>query len=130
MVGFGAATLDECALHVHATVVSRPAPDRAIIDAGSKTLSSDLLPPDLTQQGLATGHGLVLEYPDAVIERLNEEHGMVDLSACERRPEIGERVRIVPNHVCVVTNLHDEVVLARDGVVQEIVPVAARGRTR
>ena len=130
MAGLGAASLDDCALHVHATVVSRPAPDRAIIDAGSKTLSSDLLPPDLIQRGLGSGYGLVLEYPGAVIERVNEEHGMLDLSACARRPEIGERVRIVPNHVCVVTNLHDEVVLARDGVVSEIVPVAARGRTR
>ncbi len=130
MVGFGAATLDDCALQVHATVVSRPAPDRAIIDAGSKTLSSDLLPPDLIQRGLGSGYGLILEYPDAVIERVNEEHGMVDLSACERQPEIGDRVRIVPNHVCVVTNLHDQVVLARDGVAQEIISVAARGRTR
>jgi len=125
IIGFGAATLDECALHVHATVVSRPTPDRAIVDAGSKTLSSDLLPP-----GLGTGYGLLLEYPDAAIERVNEEHGMVDLSACERRPEIGERVRIVPNHVCVVTNLHDEIVLSRGGVAREIVSVAARGRTR
>lgn len=125
MVGFGGATLEECALHVHATIVSRPTATRAIIDAGSKTLSSDPLPP-----GLGTGYGLLLEYPDAVIERVNEEHGMLDLSACARRPEIGERVRIVPNHVCVVTNLHDEIVLARDGVVDAIVPVAARGRTR
>lgn len=130
MVGLGAAALDDCALHVHATVVSRPTPDRAIIDSGSKTLSSDLLPPDLVQRGFGAGYGLILEYPDAVIERVNEEHGMVDLSAGERRPEIGERIRIVPNHVCVVTNLHDEVVLARDGVAREIVSVSARGRTR
>lgn len=125
MVGCGAATLGECALHVHATVVSRPTPDRAIIDSGSKTLSSDLLPP-----GLGTGYGLILDYPDAVIERVNEEHGMVDLSACGLRPAIGERVRVVPNHVCVVTNLHDEVVLARRGAGCEIVSVSARGRTR
>lgn len=130
MVGFGAATLDECALQVHATVVSRPAPERAILDAGSKTLSSDLLPPDLIQRGLGTGYGMILEYPGAVIERVNEEHGMVDLSACEHRPRIGERVRIVPNHVCVVTNLHDHVVLAQRGVAREIISVAARGRTR
>jgi len=125
MVGFGGASLDECALHVHATVVSRPTATRGIIDAGSKTLSSDQLPP-----GLGVGYGLLLEYPDAIIERVNEEHGMLDLSACARRPEIGERVRIVPNHVCVVTNLHDEIVLARGGVVDAIVSVAARGRTR
>jgi D-serine deaminase-like pyridoxal phosphate-dependent protein len=73
---------------------------------------------------------LILEYPDAVIERLNEEHGMLDLSHCDRKPEIGERVRIVPNHVCVVSNLHDEVVMSRAGGVVDSWRVAARGKTR
>ncbi|MFX8778251.1 DSD1 family PLP-dependent enzyme, partial [Acinetobacter baumannii] len=62
--------------------------------------------------------------------RLNEEHGIVDLSRSARKPEIGERLRIVPNHVCVVTNLHDEVVVARGEVVEGIWPVPARGKTR
>jgi D-serine deaminase-like pyridoxal phosphate-dependent protein len=123
-VGAGAATLDECALHLHATVVSRPAPDRAIIDAGTKSLSSDLVAPDV-----GAGYGLVIDYPDAVIERLNEEHGVIDLSGCARKPALGERLRIVPNHVCVVSNLHDAVVAARDGEVVENWVVAARGRT-
>ena len=124
-VGVGAASLDECALHLHATVVSRPTETRAIIDAGSKSLSSDRVAPEVGE-----GYGLILEYPDAIIERLNEEHGILDLSRSARKPAIGERVRIVPNHVCVVTNLHDEVVLARGGLVVETLPVAARGRTR
>ena len=124
-VALGAATAEECALHVWATVVSRPTPERAVIDAGSKTLSSDLLP-----SGLGTGYGTLPDYPDAAIERLNEEHGMLDLSACARRPELGELVRILPNHVCVVSNLHDSVVLARNGAVVDEVAVAARGRTR
>lgn len=124
-VAQGAATADECALHVWATVVSRPTPERAVIDAGSKTLSSDLLP-----AGLGTGYGTLPDYPRAAIERLNEEHGMLDLSACDRRPELGERICILPNHVCVVSNLHDSVVLARAGAVVDEVPVAARGRTR
>ena len=124
-VAAGAATLEDCALHVHATVVSRPTENRAIIDAGSKTLSSDLVKPELGK-----GYGLMLEYPNAVIERLNEEHGMVDLSLCQTKPELGERVRIVPNHVCVVTNLHDEVVVQRQGIVEGFWNVPARGKTR
>jgi len=124
-VAAGAASLDECALHLHATVVSRPAEDRAVIDAGTKSLTSDLIAPSA-----GSGYGLILGYPDAVIERLSEEHGMIDLSRCDRKPGLGERVRIVPNHVCVVSNLHDEVVLSRAGRVVDTWRVAARGKTR
>ncbi|HEV2675221.1 MAG TPA: alanine racemase [Aliidongia sp.] len=124
-VGAGVAALDDCALHLHATVVSRPTENRAIIDAGSKSLSSDRVAPSVGE-----GYGLILEYPDAIIERLNEEHGILDLTHSARKPAIGERVRIVPNHVCVVTNLHDEVVTSRNGLVEATLPVAARGRTR
>jgi D-serine deaminase-like pyridoxal phosphate-dependent protein len=124
-VAAGAATLDECALHVHATVVSTPEPGRAVIDAGSKTLSSDRISPEYGE-----GYGLVLEYPEAIITNLSEEHGVLDVSACQNQPKIGERVRIVPNHVCVVTNLHDEIIFQRDGVVQGVYPVWARGKTR
>lgn len=125
IVGSGAASLDDCALHVHATVVSRPTETRAVIDAGSKTLSSDLVKPEYGK-----GYGHVLEYPAAVIYKLNEEHGIIDLSACQTTPQIGEVVRIVPNHVCVVTNLHDDVVMHRGGVVEGIWPVWARGKTK
>lgn len=125
LVEVGAATLDDCALHVHATVVSRPTEDRAILDCGSKTLSSDLIP-----RGVSAGYGLLLDYPDALIDRLSEEHGMVDLSRSAKKPALGERVRVLPNHVCVVTNLHDEVVASRGGMVEGIWPVVARGLTR
>lgn len=117
------ATLDECALHVHVTVVSLPEPDRGVIDAGSKVLTYDPLPPRYGQ-----GHGHVLEYPEAVITSLSEEHAVVDFSACAERPRIGERLRVVPNHVCPVSNLVDEVVLHRSGVVEATVEVAARGK--
>lgn len=115
----GACALEDCALTIAATVVSRPTPDRAIIDAGSKTLSSDLL-------GL-NGFGLLRDYPDAVIAGLSEEHGHIDLTACARRPELGEVVTIVPNHACVVTNLFDEVQLHRSGRLTGRVRVDARG---
>ena len=123
-VAAGAAELDDCALHVVATVVSRPTDDRAVIDAGSKTLSSDLVAPEAGH-----GFGLLLDYPDAVITRLNEEHGTIDLSHSVHRPVLGERLRILPNHVCVVSNLHDAVVAVRDGAMVGCLPIAARGRT-
>ena len=77
-VARGVGSLDDCALTVLATVVSRPTADRAIIDAGSKTLTSDTLGMD--------GFGLVLEYPDAIIRSLSEEHGAIDLSASAKKP--------------------------------------------
>jgi D-serine deaminase-like pyridoxal phosphate-dependent protein len=119
-VAAGAATFDDCALTVLATIVSRPTETRAIIDAGSKALTSDLL-------GLV-GHGHVVEYPDAKVVGLSEEHGTLDLSACTTRPKIGDTIRIIPNHCCPVTNLFDRVNLIQDGQLVETVAVAARGR--
>jgi len=118
----GVATLDDCALQIYATVVSRAAPQRGILDAGSKMLTADL--------GGLEGHGLIVDYPEASIARLAEEHGFLDLSRCTTRPAVGEVVRIVPNHVCVVVNMVDEVVMVRDGEIVGTLPVAARGRLR
>ena len=122
-VGLGSATFDECALHVHVRVVSRPEFDRAVIDAGSKVLSSDVVP-----ASIGPGYGHVLEFPQAVITELSEEHGVLDFSACADRPALGDRLRVVPNHVCPVSNLVDEVVLHRRGVLAAVTPVAARGK--
>lgn len=119
-VALGHGTLDDCALTVLATVVSRPTADRAVIDAGSKALAADLAP--------VPGHGHIVEYPDAVIATLSEEHGVVDLSKCAAKPEIGDKLRIIPNHVCVVSNLFDVVNLTEGEMVSETLPVAARGR--
>ena len=118
----GAVTLDTCALKVHTTIVSRPTAERGIMDAGSKSLSSDL-------HGL-DGYGYICEYPDAKIYALSEEHGHIDFSACERMPEIGERVTVIPNHCCTVTSQFDEVVGARNGEVEVIWQVTARGTVR
>lgn len=116
----GAISLDDCALKVITTVISRPTAERGILDGGSKTFSSDLL-------GL-TGHGLILEYPEANFYALSEEHGHVDFSACPRKPTIGERVTVIPNHCCVVTNLFDRMVGVRGNEVEVIWDVAARGK--
>ena len=121
-VSFGHGTLEDCALTVVATVVSRPTEDRAILDAGSKALAADTC--------ALPGHGHIVEYPEAVITTLNEEHGIVDLSRCDTRPGIGERVCIVPNHVCVVSNLFDEISLTEGGQVVGTLTVAARGLLR
>jgi D-serine deaminase-like pyridoxal phosphate-dependent protein len=121
MMRAGVAAPEDCALEVYATVVSRAAPERGILDAGSKTLTSD------TGGGL-DGHGLILEYPGARIDRFAEEHGFLDLSRTNARPRIGEVVRIVPNHVCVVVNMVDRLIAVRGGAIVGELPVAARGR--
>jgi D-serine deaminase-like pyridoxal phosphate-dependent protein len=119
----GATPLEDCALRVLATVVSAPTRDRVILDAGTKALTSD---PAVGVEG----HGLVVEYPEADVNRLNEEHGIVDVSSCERAPRIGERVSVVPNHACGATNLYNEIVLHREGVVVATLGIPARGRIR
>jgi Predicted amino acid aldolase or racemase len=115
----GAVTLDTCALRIITTVVSRPTQDRGILDAGSKTLSTDL--------HALEGYGYICEYPEAKIYALTEEHGHVDFSACARKPEIGERVSVIPNHCCVVTNLFDEFIGMRGDQVEVTWQIAARG---
>ncbi len=119
-VAFGHGTFDDCALSVRATVVSRPTPDRAVLDAGSKALAADLCP--------LPGYGYLPAYPQAVITTLSEEHAVVDLSACAARPAIGDGVAVIPNHACVVSNLFDTVWLARGGRVEQAAQVTSRGR--
>ena len=118
----GTATWDNCAMRVRATVVSRPTDSRAVIDCGTKVLTSD--------QYTATGFGHIVEYPEAVVPHLSEEHGVLDLSKCRERPAIGEIVHVVPNHCCVVSNMVDELYGVRDGKVEVTWPVAARGAVR
>lgn len=133
-VGLGAATLEDCALTIISTVVSRPAPSRVIFDAGSKTLSSD----GVRGFGTAQGHGLVFPdlettHPDPgiVIERLSEEHAVARVTPeCPLKP--GDRVRILPNHACAVVNLAEELLVV-DGAagghaIADRLKVEARGR--
>ena len=126
-VSLGAATLDDCALTVLARVVSKPAADRFILDAGSKTLTND------GARGFAPapGYGVVLRdgRPDdtLLIERLSEEHATVKALSGSTPLEPGDLVRIVPNHSCVVSNLVDQAWLV-DGDTVEPLPIAARGR--
>jgi D-serine deaminase-like pyridoxal phosphate-dependent protein len=121
MLACGAATPEDCALNVYATVVSRAAPERGILDAGSKTLTADT-------GALDDGFGLVLEYPQAKIAAFAEEHGFLDLTRSNARPKVGEVVRVVPNHVCVVVNMVDRMIAVRGNKIVDVLPVAARGR--
>lgn len=120
MVRAGECTRADLAMHVLATVISRPAEDRAVLDAGSKALTSDLL-------GFSD-HGEIEGFEGARIVSLSEEHAVVDIKACsDSFPPIGSVVRIVPNHTCVVSNLFDRMVFHRNGIVTRVEDVAARG---
>lgn len=120
----GTVPLEDCALRIRATVVSMPTESRGIVDSGSKALTSDPV------EGEGSGHGLIVEYPEARLYALSEEHGHLDFGACASRPHLGEVVTVVPNHACGCTNLHDDVVVHRGGRVVGTWPVAARGRLR
>jgi D-serine deaminase-like pyridoxal phosphate-dependent protein len=123
----GACSLEECAAVVVCTVVSRPTSDLAVIDGGSKTFATDVAPG--AEPLNLEGYGHVVGYPDAVLERLTEEHGMLSVDEdCDL--EVGDALQIIPNHICSTVNLHDEVYLVgEDGVVEET-RVAARGKVR
>ncbi|HXV30550.1 MAG TPA: D-TA family PLP-dependent enzyme [Sinorhizobium sp.] len=120
MVRAGHCTEADLAMHILATVVSRPTPQRAVLDCGSKALTSDLL-------GFSD-YGLIEGFEGARIVSLSEEHAVVDLADCRTAfPEIGAMVRVVPNHTCVVTNLFDRMVFHRGGIVTRVEKVDARG---
>ncbi|HKH39441.1 MAG TPA: alanine racemase [Rubrobacter sp.] len=123
----GACSLDDCAAVVVCTVVSRPTRDLAIIDGGSKTFATDVAPG--AEPLNLEGYGHIVGYPDAVLERLTEEHGMLSLDEdCDL--EVGDTLQIIPNHICSTVNLHDQVYLVgEDGAVEET-RVAARGKVR
>ena len=96
--------------------------DPAVFDAGSKVMTYE--------QYYAKGYGRVVEYPDAQVTGFSEEHGILDLSASQKKPQIGEVISVIPNHCCVVTNMMDEIYAVRKGKVEAVYPVAARGKVR
>jgi D-serine deaminase-like pyridoxal phosphate-dependent protein len=106
-------------------VVSTTVTGRAIIDAGSKTFSSDTL-----SSGPKTGYGLIVEAPDAPLIKLNEEHGHLDITNSSRLFRVGDVLAVVPNHVCTCVNMHDEAYLLRNEQVVGSWRIAARGKIR
>ena len=120
-VELGVATMDDVALMVASTVVSRPAPDRIVLDAGSKVLGPDRMP-------WATGHGRLADWPDARVVGLWEHHAVVELQG--RGPALGEIVAMVPNHVCTAVNLVADLLVVDGEQVVDRWPVAARAANR
>jgi D-serine deaminase-like pyridoxal phosphate-dependent protein len=118
----GAVPDDGIAIAVAATVVSTAVDGQVVIDAGAKTLTKDVA-------SYLEGHGVLPAYPDAVIERVSDYHGMVRIPARTPRPTVGEIVAVIPNHVCPVIDLRDTFIATRAGTVVGIWPVDARGRS-
>ncbi len=118
----GACAWTDCAATIVTTVVST-AVGQAVVDAGTKALGREPI------RGVAQdGFGVVIDHPEVTVARMSEEHGVLDLGSTSWRPSIGDRVRIIPNHVCVAMHLYDSVHAVRDGNVTAVWPVAARGR--
>lgn len=120
----GACGWDDCALTVLATVVSVAVPGQAVIDAGSKALGRE----PLRGMDAGGGFGALLDRPDVVVKAMSEEHGLLDLTRTTWRPHVGDVVRVVPNHVCIVVHLNDVMYGVRGDRVEMRWPVEARGR--
>ncbi|GAA5505551.1 alanine racemase [Novipirellula caenicola] len=116
------ATLDDCAAIVHATVISTAVKGKAVVDAGSKMLSSDLCGADPQ-----SGFGLLVDHPGAKIARLSEEHGEIELGESDWSPRIGDRVRILPNHICPCVNLQNELIVVDGDEPPRRLAIDARG---
>jgi len=121
----GSVTWDDCAMQIAVTVVSTAVPGQIIVDGGSKTFTSDR-----PLAGQEVTHGHVVEDPDLRFVKMNEEHGYVKRDRSSREYRIGDRLHIIPNHVCVAMNMHDEVYAHRGGEVVDTWRVAARGKVR
>lgn len=125
MVGVNAAAIPDCALSVLVTVVSTAVAGRAIVDGGSKTFSSDRY-----LAGDGQGFGIIKEDPAAEFISMSEEHGHLDITRSPRPYRVGERLTIIPNHVCSTVNMHDEIYGIHGGRVEEVWRVAGRGKVR
>jgi D-serine deaminase-like pyridoxal phosphate-dependent protein len=115
--------MEDCAASILATVVSTARPGHMIIDGGSKTFSSDRL-----SNSAEVTFGHLIEAPEARFHKMNEEHGFVDLTHSEARFRVGDRVHVIPNHICVAVNLHERVYGVRGDQVEEVWTVDARGK--
>ena len=116
----GACGISDCAAFVLATVVSTARPGQALIDGGSKTFSSD--------RSTLPGFGEVMETTGVLFSNMNEEHGYLDTRASDRSFSVGDRLRIVPNHICAAMNLHERVYGFRGGEVECVWEVEGRGK--
>lgn len=122
MVASGAADWEDCAMRIAVTVVSTAVPGQIIVDGGSKTFSSD--------RSVFDGFAQFVEDPALILTKMNEEHGYVSLNGTTHRHRVGDRLHVIPNHVCTAMNMHDEVWVHREGEVVDQWRIAARGKLR
>lgn len=120
---YGLFGVEDMAARFVATVASRPSRDRAILDTGAKSLAMD-------PSKAHPGHGYIVGHPEAIIVKLSEEHGVVELPEGETGFNVGDRVEVIPNHICPTVNLMDELLIARDGHIVDTWKIAARGKVR
>lgn len=125
-LGLGVANYNHCSFKVLATVISKPSPDRLVIDAGSKTLALDK---GAHGAEIVKGFGIITEYPQLTIQRLSEEHGIVEVKG-DKVPQIGEKLSIIPNHACTVVNLADQLILTEGNQVIDRWEIDARGKNK
>lgn len=125
VVGSGAVTEEDCALFVLTTVVSTTVKGKMMLDAGSKTMSSD---PLKAKNG--RGFGKICGYEDLFIEKMNEEHGYVDISKSDKKFKVGDKLLVIPNHACTTVNMHNEVYGIRNNKVELCWQISARGKVR
>lgn len=120
---FGRLGVGDCAARFAATVVSRTSANHCIVDTGSKSLAMD-------PSKAHAGFGYIVGHPDATIVKLSEEHGEVQIPDGEEGLAIGDRLEIIPNHICPTVNLMNELFLVRDGHIVDTWTIAARGQVR
>lgn len=113
----------QCAARHVATIVSRQSPTHAVLDTGQKSLGMDLSPSH-------PGYGYIVGHPDVTITKLSEEHGVCEVPEGETGFSVGDRVEIIPNHICPTVNLMNELFIVRDGKVIDTWTIAARGLVR
>jgi len=126
-VGLGVVPQDRCALSILTRVISKPAGDRIVVDAGSKTFSMDK---GAHGKQIVEGFGIIKGYPNLRLNRLSEEHGIVEVLSSEKLPETGDTLTIIPNHACPVVNLTDSLTVITETQQLKQWPVVARGRVQ
>jgi D-serine deaminase-like pyridoxal phosphate-dependent protein len=122
-VDLGVADVSSVSATILATVISTPAPGRAVLDAGSKALATQVKP-------VSAGCGFVKGHPGAVVDVLNDEHGYLDLGDSGLQVSVGDKLELIPPRVCTAVNLYDELHLVEDGEVVETCRITARGKNR
>ncbi|NQX64242.1 alanine racemase [Paenibacillus qinlingensis] len=124
-VSLGSHRLADCALTVKTTIVSRPAADRAVIDAGTKVFTMDG-----EDSPIGTGRGYVVGHPGIIVSWFTEEHGILYLPEEARDLAVGQTLEIIPVHCCGVINMFDEAAAIRHEEVEAIWNIQGRGKVR